>query len=213
MSASPLQLNSYEVVCHVELGRSTEERVVAGEAGTSNIQEVFPSDEPQGQVQEEDGVLSTEFPNQSAEDPLENGLEEETGRSAGALQRDELEQFYETDKACFNGEEVHTLEESAAVYEIDDEQSLNEPLDEEEQGMPDMVMKVVGRIEMVVVSGISPYPTLQEDTLSLSSSTSLQDPREVIAEMSGKSVVISQVHSSDKDKKDELNLQDGDKAA
>ena len=50
--------------------------------------------------------------------------------------------------------------------------------------MPDIVMMVVGRTEKVVVGEIRPDPMLQEDTLSVSSSTSLQDPREVIAEMS-----------------------------
>ena len=210
-----LQLNSYETVHHeVRLDSSAEDH--ATEVSTNNVQEVqevFSSNEPQGitgLVQDEDGVLSVEFPAQSAEDPLEDGLKEETGQSA--LQKDELKQFPKNDKVCFNGEEVHTFEETAAVYEIDDKQSFNEPLSEEEQGMSDIVMMVVGRTEVVKVSGKTPDLPLQEDALSVSSSMSLQDPREVIAEMSVKSVVISQVHSRDNDRKDELNLQDGDKA-
>ena len=109
--------------------------------------------------------------------PLEDQLEEEKGQSAGVLQRDNLKQFR-------NADTVYTFEESAAGYEIDDEQSFNEPFCEEEQGMPDIAMMVVGRTEKVVVGEIRPDPTLQEDTLSVSSSTFLQDPQEVIAEMS-----------------------------
>ena len=95
------------------MGRGTEEHAVAAEAGTSNIQDVFlvremvSSDEPQGiadLVNEDDRVLPwgimgygvvllSEVPNQSPEDPFEDELEEETGRSASALQRDELKQF------------------------------------------------------------------------------------------------------------------------
>ena len=227
-----MQLNSYEAVRHeLVLGMGTEERAVGAEAGTSNIQDVFlvremvSSDEPQGiadLVNEDDGVLPwgvmgygvvllSEIPNQSPEDPLEDGLEEETGRSAVPLQRDELKQFQKTDKACFNGV-GHTCEESA-VNEIGDVHSLNEPLGEVEQNMPDMVMQIVGRTEKVIGSEIRPDRTLQEDTLSTSSSTSLQDPQEVIAEMRVKSVVVSQVHSSDKDRKNELDIQDGDKVS
>ena len=199
----PLQLNSYEAVRHeVVLGMGTEEHAVAAEVGTSNIQDVFlvremvSSDEPQGiadLVNEDDRVLSwgvmgydvvllSEVPNQSPEDPLEDELEEDTGRSASALQRDELKQFHKTDNACFNGVEGHTCEESA-VNEIGDVHSLNEPLGKVEQNMPDMVMQIVVRTEKVIGSEKRPYPTVQEDALSMSSSTSLQDPQEVIAEM------------------------------
>ena len=181
-----LQLNSYEAVRHeVVLGRGEEEHVVGAEVGASNIQEAFPvremvsSDEPQGitdLVQEDDEVLPSDFLNQRAENPLEDGLKEEKGQSAGV-------------NACVDGDNVYAFEESAAVYEIDDE-----PLSEEEQVMPDdIAMMVVGRTEKVVVSERRPDPTLQEDALSVSSSTSLQDPREVIAEMSVKSVAVSQV--------------------
>ena len=221
----PLQLNSYEAVRHeVVLGMGTEERAVGAEAGTSNIQETFHI--PQGitdLVNEDDGVLPwgvmgygvvllSEVPNQSPEDPLEDGLEEETGRSAVPLQRDELNQCHKTDTACLNGEEGHTCEESA-VNEIGDVHSSNEPLGEVEQNMPDRVMQIVGRTEKAIGSEIRPDLTLQEDTLSMSSSTSLQDPQEVIAEMRVKSVAVSQVHSRDKDRKNELDIQDGDKAS
>ena len=226
-----LQLNAYETLHHeVVLGTGEEEHIIA-EVDNSNIQEAFlvreivSSDEPQGTtdlVQEDDEVLPSDFPDQSAENPLEDGLEEEKGRSADALQRDDLKQFHNADNACVDGDvnvscvnkdKVYTFEESAAGYENDDEQSFNEPLSEEEQGMPDIEVMVVGRTEKVVVSERRPNPILQEDTLSVSSSTSLQDPREVIAEMSVKSVAASQVHSGDKDRKDELDLQDGDKAS
>ena len=180
-----LQLNSYETVHHeVALGMGEEEHVIA-EVDNSNIQEAFlvremtSSDEPQGitdMVQEDDEVPPSDFLDQRAENPLEDGLKEEKGRSAG-------------DNACVDGDNMCAFDESAAVYEIDDE-----PLSEEEQGMPDdIAMMVVGRTEKVVVGEIRPDPTLQEDTLSVSSSTSLQDPREVIAEMSVKSVAASQV--------------------
>ena len=62
--------------------------------------------------------------------PLEDRLEEEKGQSAGALQRDNLKQFHITDTACVDGDKVYTFEESASGYEIDDEQSFNEPLSE-----------------------------------------------------------------------------------
>ena len=206
----PLQLNSHETVHHeVELGWSAEEPVVGAEAGTSNMQEAFvitrklSSDEPQSitdLVNEDDGVLSSEFLNQSPEDPLEDGLEEETGRSA-------------SDNACVDGDKVYTFEESAAVYEIDDVYFFNDPLGEVEQSMPDMkVRKVIGRTEKVLESESRPDPTLQEDALSMSSSTSLQDPQEVIAEMSVKQVVVSQVHNRDKDGKSELDVQNEDKS-
>ena len=219
----PLQLNSYEVVRReVVLGQEEEEHVVGAEVGTSNIQEAFPvreivsSDEPQGitdLVREDDGVLPSDFLDQSAEISLEDRLEKEKGRSASALQRDNLKQFHNADNACVDGDKVYTFEESAAVYEIHDDQSFNEPLSEEEQGMPDIVIMVVGRTEKVVESGRRPNLTLEEDTLSVSSSTSLQDLRDVIAEMSVKSVVVNQVHSSDKDRKNELDVQDGGKAS
>ena len=119
------------------------------------------------------------------------GLVEETGRSASALQRDELKQFHK----------------EYAVNEVGDLHSFND--------LPDMmkVMKVVCRTDAVIESERRPDPTLQEDTLSVSSSTSLQDPRDVIAEKPVKPVAVSQMLSSDKDRENELDMQDGDKAS
>ena len=166
----PLQLNSYATVNRdMVWGRREALQADVAEEGTNNIQEAFvemlSSDETEGStdlVQEDDEVFSSDYHHQSAEDPLKDGLENKTGLSAVALQRDDLKQFYKTDKTCFDGEEVHACEESA-VNEIGDVHSLNEPLGEVEQNVPDM-MKVIKVIE----SERRADPTLQEDTLSMS---------------------------------------------
>ena len=218
-----LQSNFYETVSYEmdpEYIRQVHaDYIVGAEEGTANIQAVTEMHSPvatQGiadLVQEDDGVPLPEF--FSVVGPLEVGLVEETSQSAGALQSDKLKQFHETSNASLNGEGpgVHYFEEST-VCETADEYPSNVSLGKVGDELSYMVRNVVENADIVLESTRKPDSSLQEDDNSVSSSTSLQDPREVIAEMPViELVVASQARINDKSRMDELVLQGGDKTA
>ena len=219
-----LQSNYYETVSYdmdPEYTRQVHaDYIVDAEEGTTNIQAVAEMHSPdalQGIADlllEDVGVPLPEFSNESAVGPLEVGLVEEMSRRVGARQDDELKQFHETNNASLNGEGpgVHCSEEST-VCKTADEYSSNASMGKVGEKVPYMVRNVVESADIVLESTRRPDSPLQEDNNSVSSSTSLQDPREVIAEMPIKLVVASQVHISDKSRMNELGLQGGDKTA
>ena len=72
---------------------------------------------------EYDGAPVSDLLGQSSVDPPEDGLVEQTHQT-GALPRDGfIQKQFKPDIASFNGEEVHSFEES--VYEKADEHSSN----------------------------------------------------------------------------------------
>ena len=220
-----LQLNYYEAVSYdmdPEYTRQVHaDYIVGAEEGIANIQAVTEMHSPNATqgiadlVQEDVGVPLPEFSNESAVGPLEVGLVEETSRGVGALQTDELKQFHETNNASLNGEGpgVHYFEEST-VCETADEYPSNVSLGKVGEELPYMVRNVVESADIVLESARRPDSPLQENNHSVSSFTSLQDPREVIAEIPViKPGVASQVRINDKSRMDELVLQGGDKTA
>ena len=208
----PLQSNFYETVNHdmdLEFSEVHAEYVGSAE-GTTNIQAVF-ADAPQGIAdldQEDNGVPLPEFSNESAVGPIKDGLVKATSQKAGALQRDECTQFHETSNASLNGEDLGVLSfEESTACETAAESSSNVSLGKVGEKLPYMVRNVVENADIVLGSARRPDSPLQKDNHSVSSSTSLQDPREVIAEMPVILIATRQMHISDIDRMDELGLQ------
>ena len=160
------------------LHRREAEDVVSTEEGT-NLEAPFAAtkmcfpDVPLGLADpEDDGVPVFDLLAQSSVDPPEDGLVEQTHQT-GALPRDGHHQKqFQPDSASFNGEEVHSFEES--VYGKADEHSSNASLGKVADivfcTVNEMVIKVVESTEVVLESASRPDSPLQEDTHSMSSS-------------------------------------------